>query len=139
MAHGNESPESRHRRIYLLGDKPHSNVTGRSRQWLDLGEEIGTFYSFGLGGGNSRAVTGSLNPVRAWAPSQKGLLADCPQRHSEITVRPASPKAAPVGSQISNSPSIRIGPLFKTVILVGIMGMVPRPSPVHPSDRKHGI
>lgn len=84
-------------------------------------------YSFGLGGGNSRAVTGSLKPVLACEPSQNGLLADCPQRHSEITVRPASPKAAPDGSRISNSPSIRIGPLFKTVTLVGIKGIVTRP------------
>src|SRR5262245_14667046 len=43
-----------------------------------------------------------------------------------MTVRPASPNAAPVGSKISNSPSIRIGPLFKTVTLVGIKGMVSR-------------
>src|SRR4051812_9394778 len=37
-----------------------------------------------------------------------------------MTVRPASPKAAPVGSRISKSPSIRIGPLFMTVTFVGI-------------------
>src|SRR4051794_29597683 len=83
-------------------------------------------YNFGFGGGNSRAVTGSLNPVRAWDPSQNGLLADCPHRHREITVRPANPKAAPVGSRISKSPSIRIGPLFKTLTFVGIKGMVAR-------------
>ena len=77
-------------------------------------------YSLGLGGGSSRAATGSLKPVRAWEPSQKGLLADWPHRQSEITVRPARPNVAPVGSRISNSPSIRMGPLFKTVTLVGI-------------------
>src|ERR1035441_7475540 len=75
-------------------------------------------YSLGLGAGSSRAATASLKPVRAWAPSQKGLLADWPQRQSEITVRPASPKAAPVGSRISKSPSIRMGPLLKTETLV---------------------
>jgi hypothetical protein len=78
------------------------------------------FYSLGLGGGSSRALTGSEKPVRLWEPSQNGLLADCPHRHSEMTVRPASPKAAPVESKISNSPSIRIGPLLMTVTFVGI-------------------
>jgi len=61
-----------------------------------------------------------MNPVRLWLPSQNGLLADCPQRHSLIAVRPASPKAVPAGSRISKSPSIRIGPLFMHVIFVGI-------------------
>jgi len=79
-------------------------------------------YSFGLGGGNSRATTLSAKPIRLWAPSQNGLLAEWPQRQSEITVRPASPKEAPVGSTISNSPSIRMGPLFCGLILVGIFG-----------------
>src|ERR1022692_4191422 len=83
-------------------------------------------YSLGLGGGSSRAATASLKPVRAWEPSQKGLLADWPQRQREITVRPASPKAAPVGSRISKSPSIRMGPLLKTETLVGMAGMVAR-------------
>src|ERR1035438_3575237 len=83
-------------------------------------------YSLGLGGGSSRAATASLKPVRAWEPSQKGLLADCPQRHNEITVRPASPKVAPVGSRISKSPSIRMGPLLKTETLVSMTGMVAR-------------
>src|ERR1017187_4061496 len=78
-------------------------------------------YSLGLGGGSSRAATASLKPVRAWEPSQKGLLADWPQRQREITVRPASPKAAPVGSRISKSPSIRMGPLLKTETLVVII------------------
>src|ERR1017187_6299104 len=39
-----------------------------------------------------------------------------------MTVRPASPKAAPEGSTISNSPSMRMGPLFCGLILVGIFG-----------------
>src|ERR1039457_2437422 len=83
-------------------------------------------YSLGLGGGRSRAATASVKPVRAWEPSQNGLLADCPQRQSEITVRPARPKAAPIGSRISKSPSMRMGPLLKTETLVGITGMVAR-------------
>lgn len=81
-------------------------------------------HSFGLGGGSSRAVTTSLKPIRLCDPSQNGLFEDCPQRHSEIVVRPASPKAAPTGSRISNSPSMRIGPLLATVTLVGMKGMV---------------
>ena len=56
-------------------------------------------YSFGLGGGSSRAATGSLNPVRAWEPSQNGLLADWPHRQSEITVRPARPNVSAGGIQ----------------------------------------
>src|SRR5450759_460022 len=91
-----------------------------------MSKEFGTIYTLGLGGGRSRAATGSLNPVRAWEPSQNGLLADCPQRQREITVRPARPKAAPVGSRISKSPSMRMGPLLKTETLVGIPGMVAR-------------
>src|ERR1039458_8774467 len=83
-------------------------------------------HCWGFGGGSSRAATASLKPVRAWEPSQKGLLADWPQRQSEITVRPASPKAAPEGSRISKSPSIRMGPLLKTETLVGMTGMVAR-------------
>ena len=76
------------------------------------------FQTFGAGGGRSRASTAFENPVRLWLPSQKGLLADCPHRHSEITVRPARPKALPAGSRISNSPSMRRGPLLLQVILV---------------------
>src|SRR5262249_3771488 len=83
-------------------------------------------YNFGFGGGSSRAVTVSVKPIRLWLPSQKGLLAECPHRQSEMTVRPARPKAAPVGSQISNSPSMRILPLVLTVSLVGIPTNLPQ-------------
>jgi hypothetical protein len=99
-------------------------------QWLELGTilellpfqrvERSPNHNLGLGGGSSRAVTTSLNPTRLWDPSQKGLFADCPQRHNEMTVRPASPKGAPFGSRISNSPSTRIDPLVFTVIFVDI-------------------
>ena len=80
--------------------------------------------SFGLGGGSSRAAQESWKPVRACDPSQKGLFADCPQRHSEITVRPASPNWLPCASHMEKSPSMRIGPLFNGVILVDMPRMV---------------
>ena len=76
------------------------------------------FYTFGLGGGSSRATTGSVKPMRLWLPSQNGLFAEWPQRHNEITVLPANPNVAPVGSQISKFPSMRMGPLFRQLTLV---------------------
>src|SRR5580692_6608406 len=76
-----------------------------------------TTYSFGLGGGSSRATTGSLKPEVLCEPSQNGLLAEWPQRQRPIEVRPARPKAWPSGSTISNSPSTRIDPLLLMVIL----------------------
>ena len=76
------------------------------------------FQTFGTGGGRSFAVTVLEKPVRLWLPSQNGLLADWPQRQSEITVLPARPKEAPAGSRISKSPSMRRGPLLLQVILV---------------------
>ena len=84
------------------------------------GPQGGDSYIFGLGGGNSRATTWSLKPIRLWLPSQKGLLAEWPQRQREMTVLPARPKSAPLGSRISNSPSMRIGPLWLQVTLAGI-------------------
>src|ERR1044071_9451377 len=83
-------------------------------------ENLELSYNLGLGGGSSRATTGSVKPTRLWLPSQNGLLAEWPHRQSEMTVRPASPNGAPVGSRIWNSPSIRMGPLFMHVTLVGI-------------------
>src|SRR5580700_5711932 len=74
-------------------------------------------YSVGFGGGSSRATTGSLKPELLWEPSQNGLLAECPQRHSPMAVGPASPKDWPAGSTISKSPSTRIDPLLLIVIL----------------------
>ena len=60
-------------------------------------------------------------PNDLWVPSQKGLLAEWPQRQSEIFVRPASPKGFPPGSTISKSPSTRSGPLWEGVIFVAAM------------------
>jgi hypothetical protein len=48
-------------------------------------------YSFGFGGGSSRAWHNDSNPVTPWWPSQNGLLSLFPHRHNEIMVRPASP------------------------------------------------
>ena len=76
MAPGSQGRKSRHSGIYLLGDNPYRNVTQSHVQWLKFVKNIGTIYSFGFGGGSSRAATGSLKPVRAWDPSQNGLLAE---------------------------------------------------------------
>src|SRR5580704_16946070 len=51
-----------------------------------------------LGGGSSRAGQLDSKPLALCWPSQKGLLSECPQRHSEITVRPASPNSLPSAS-----------------------------------------
>src|SRR5713226_4651597 len=75
-------------------------------------------YSFGIGGGNSRAWTSSWKPTVLWLPSQKGLLAEWPQRQRLILVRPARPNGFPSGSTISKSPSTRRGPLWAGVIFV---------------------
>ena len=69
------------------------------------------------GGGSSAASHVELKLVRACEPSQNGFLADCPQRQSETTVRPARPHAFPPSSWIVMAPSRRRGPLFLTVIL----------------------
>jgi hypothetical protein len=58
--------------------------------------------------------------VRAIA---EGLFSEWPHRQREITVRPASPKAAPLGSTISKSPSMRMGPLLTGQILIGMVGI----------------
>src|SRR6266404_2304578 len=75
-------------------------------------------YTFGLGGGSSRAATVSAKPQVLWEPSQKGLLAECPQRQRLTVVRPARPNGRPSGSTSSKSPSMRSEPLWFTVILV---------------------
>lgn len=103
------------------------HVTGPPLSQDETVSRIGTLenrfrtQSLGFGGGSSRATTVSLNPLALCEPSQNGLFADCPHRHSPITVRPASPNALPWGSTISKSPSTRIDPLLPTVIFVAAM------------------
>src|ERR1035438_3614570 len=41
--------ECRHSGIYLLGDKPHSNVTDSHTQWPKLGKDFGTVLQLGFG------------------------------------------------------------------------------------------
>ena len=74
----------------------------------------------GAGGGSSRAFSTDWKPTLLWDPSQNGLFWEFPQRQREITVRPAKPNAFPSASQIVKSPSIRSGPLFRTVIFAAI-------------------
>src|ERR1039458_1446972 len=71
-------------------------------------------------GGRSRAVTSCVKLHSRCEPSQNGLLADWPQRQRPMEVRPARPNLFPLGSIISKSPSMRIGPLFLKVIFAGI-------------------
>src|SRR5262249_31927014 len=54
---------------YVTFDSPNSS---KEPNILELPLELP--HSFGLGGGNSRAATGSLKPVRACDPSQNGLF-----------------------------------------------------------------
>src|SRR5579859_8003785 len=60
----------------------------------------------------------SANPQFRCEPSQNGLFDECPQRHKLKVVRPARPNARPSGSTSSKSPSMRMDPLWFTVILV---------------------
>src|SRR3974390_11535 len=69
-------------------------------------------------GGRSRAAISLAKLLRLWVPSQKGEFAEWPQRQRETAVRPPRPKAVPAWATISKSPSMRMGPLLKTVTLV---------------------
>lgn len=77
-------------------------------------------YSFGAGGGRSRAGQTDSKLIFRCDPSQNGLFAEWPQRHKPIEVRPLRPKGLPSASQISKSPSTRIEPLGLMVIFAGI-------------------
>jgi len=81
--------------------------------------------TLGAGGGRSRAGHTDSKLTLRCDPSQKGLLADCPQRHRPITVRPPKPKGLPCASTISTSPSTRSDPLSLMMILAGIHSMLP--------------
>src|SRR6266700_2491528 len=72
---------------------------------------------FGCSAGRSLAAISDWKPIFLWVLSQKGLFCECPQRQRLTAVRPPRPKGLPSMSQISNSPSKRSGPLFRTVIL----------------------
>src|SRR5215469_16888354 len=96
----------------------------------------------GFGAGRSRATTWSVKPLVLCEPSQNGLLAEWPQRHRLMAVRPASPNGWPCGSTISKSPSILMGPLLLMVILVAaiwllaLLRRVALPLDCHASRRK---
>ena len=77
---------------------------------------------FGCSAGRSRAVISDWKPIFLCVLSQKGLFCECPHRQRLTAVRPPSPKGLPSMSQISNSPSNRSGPLFRTVIFVPAKG-----------------
>lgn len=69
-------------------------------------------------GGRSRASVVDSKPCRLCVPSQNGLLAERPQRHKLIALRPPRPNSAPSCALRQNSPSIRKGPLLMTLIVV---------------------
>src|SRR5260221_10948515 len=86
--------------------------------------------AFGTGGGSTRAGPAEAKPVLPWVTSQKGLLADCPQRQRLIAVRPARPNERPSWSRmVMPSPSRRIGPLLRTMILMSGIGAPDRRPP----------
>ena len=68
-------------------------------------------------GGKSNAFA-SCSKCSLWDPSQKGLLADRPQRQSETIVRPWRPYAFPSLSTISKSPSTLTDPLLLMISFV---------------------
>lgn len=93
--------------------------------WADMERDLssGRIFSFRkkrhgvLRGGRSNAFTSCSN-FSLCEPSQNGLLAEPPQRHSDTMVRPWSPKIFPCISTISKSPSTFSGPLLLTLIFV---------------------
>lgn len=81
------------------------------------------------------ATSSAWKPTVLWVPSQKGLLALCPQRHSENAVLPARSNAFPSASTtLISAPSVastRYGPFFFAVIVTGMnspFGRLPEPS-----------
>src|SRR5579884_3356249 len=69
-------------------------------------------------------MSSAWKPTVLWLPSQKGLLALCPQRHSENAVLPCRSNALPSASTtLISAPSVastRYGPFFLAVIVTGI-------------------
>lgn len=81
-------------------------------------------YCLGACGGRSRAAHTDSKFILRCEPSQKGLFAEWPQRHSPMEVRPPRPKGLPSASQISKSPSTRMEPFGLIVIFDGIHSML---------------
>src|SRR6185437_5649821 len=57
-----------------------------------------------------------------WVPSQKGLLAEWPQRHREMEVFPPRSHSVPLQSTSLKGPSTLREPLRRTVILTSLSG-----------------
>src|SRR5689334_2635037 len=97
-----------------------TNLLARRLWDLSVGLGLRRGYGFGAGGGNARAGQTDWKPVLPCIPSQNGLFCDCPQRHNPMVVRPARSNGLPCVSWMVNSPSMRIEPLSRMVILAGI-------------------
>src|ERR1700733_12863321 len=72
------------------------------------------------GSGGLMAESGAWNSMRLWLPSQKGRLADAPQRQRENAVLPVRSYLLPSPSTISITlfgSSMRSEPFFLTVIV----------------------
>lgn len=76
---------------------------------------------FGTGGGSLVAWTADRKPAWRCAPSQNGLLAEAPQRQSEIISRPERSNGLPRASWITNLPAIRSGPLSRQMIVTSLI------------------
>jgi len=79
-----------------------------------------------LGGGSALAFSSDLKATVLWVPSQNGFFWELPQRHREITVRPARSNLAPVASEISNVPVTLRGPwvITWTVVLLIVLPLL---------------
>lgn len=98
-----------------MGHFPRKVLRAKSLQHLRLAK-LRVYAGLGTGGGKVRALTSDSKLTLRWAPSQKGLFSECPQRQRPIAVRPDRSNTLPVASQIVNSPSTRMEPLLLIVI-----------------------
>ena len=65
---------------------------------------------------------GQVKPFFECVPSQKGLLAEPPQRHSANLAASGGVNTLPFWSaMVMRSPSMSSGPLVRAVILVGMV------------------
>src|SRR5438105_2728803 len=67
------------------------------------------------------AASAAWNPSLEWVPSQKGLVTEPPQRHSEKAGFPVRSYSLPSASTSFTVPSTRYGPFLFTVILTSDM------------------